>query len=269
MAKLPGRWKSLSVNRRLIAEMMAICRDMPIITIERRMQLADLVSARQALAAPPSWVAIFARAFGLVAARRDDLRRAYMPYPWPHFYETDGTAASIAIEREHLGEPGVFFGQFFRPETQSLAKLQEAIERWRSAPIHQVRDFKRMLTIMRVPRPLRKLCWWYAVKVAGRHRVRQFGTFGISTTSSGGATCRNLIAPVPLTLNYGLIAEDGALDVRLHFDHRTLDGMPAARALAELERELRTTILAELQEMAPTATRTGIRAVEIVSFGSG
>ena len=40
------------------------------------------------------------------------------------------------------------------------------------------------------------------------------------------------------------------MDVRLHFDHRVLDGMPAARALAELEDALRTGIVAELNAMA-------------------
>jgi hypothetical protein len=267
MARVPGRWRSLSVNRRMIAELMATCRTMPIITIERRMALADLVTARNGLPDPPSWVALFAKAFALVAAKRPELRRAYMPHPWPHFYETEGSVASIAVEREFGGESAVFFGQFFQPEGQTLDQLQNALVQWRDAPVEEVRDFRRVLNFMRVPRPLRRLAWWYALKVAGRHRVRQFGTFGISTTASAGATCRNLIAPVPYTINYGLLAPDGTLDVRLHFDHRVVDGMPAARALAELEDELRTTILAELRALAAPAIRTGVRAVGIVVAG--
>lgn len=264
MARVPGHWQSLSVNRRMIAELMASCHGMPIITIERRMALADVVAARNGLPDPPSWVALFAKAFALVAARRPELRRAYMPHPWPHFYETEGSIASIAVEREFAGESAVFFGQFFRPEGQSLDQLQAALVHWRDTPVEEVRDFRRLLNFMRVPRPLRRLAWWYALKVAGRHRVRQFGTFGISTTASAGATCRNLIAPVPYTLNYGLLAPDGEIDVRLHFDHRVVDGMPAARALAEIEQELRTTIHAELRALAAPAARTGVRALGVV-----
>lgn len=244
----------------MIAELMAASRDMPIISIEQRMHLGAVAAARHALPNPPSWVALFAKAFASVAARRPELRRAYMPYPWPHFYETEGSVGTIAIEREYEGESAVFFGQFFRPDTQSLDKLQESLRHWRFAPVDEIRDFRRIVRFMRVPRPLRRLAWWYASKVAGRHRVRQFGTFGISTTASAGATCTNLIAPVPFTLNYGLLADDGTMDVRLHFDHRVLDGMPAARALNEIEHELQTAIADELRAMAELGAE---RKVEI------
>jgi pyruvate/2-oxoglutarate dehydrogenase complex dihydrolipoamide acyltransferase (E2) component len=49
------------------------------------------------------------------------------------------------------------------------------------------------------------------------------------------------------TLNYGVIAPDGSVDVRLTYDHRVLDGATVARALADLERVLNCEILAELR----------------------
>lgn len=262
--RVRGRWKPISKARRVIAEMMWSCRHLPVITIEARMHLADVVAARNALPNPPSWVAIFAKAFSLVAKKRPELRRTYFPWPWPHYYEADDSVASISIERDYWGEPAVLFGQYRVANEQPLSQMQETLERWRSAPVEQVRDFRRLLWFMRLPRPIRRFCWWYATQVSGRHHTRQFGTFGISTTASTGATCLNLIAPVTATLNYGLLADDGSLDVRLHFDHRVMDGMPAARALAELEAVLTTTILAELREMAPAANRLGVRNVDIV-----
>ncbi|QEL15701.1 hypothetical protein [Limnoglobus roseus] len=264
MRRVRGRWISVSQPRRVIAELMRTCHTIPIITIETRMQLAELVAARNGIPNPPSWVAVFAKAFGIVAKRRAELRRSYMPWPWPHFYETEDSIGTVSVEREFHGEPAVFFGQFRLPDQQTLTRLQEIIDHWRTTPVEQVRDFKRLLRLMWWPRPVRRFCWWYASQVAGRHRTRQFGTFAISTTASTGATCINLISPVTATLNYGLLAEDGSLDVRLHFDHRVMDGMPAARALAEIEDVLRTTILAELREMAAPANRTGVRSVEIV-----
>ncbi|MFO0826037.1 MAG: hypothetical protein U0792_23440 [Gemmataceae bacterium] len=60
-----------------------------------------------------------------------------------------------------------------------------------------------------------------------------------------GATALNLICPITTSLNTGVFLPDGLLDVRLHFDHRVIDGMPATR-LAELEEVLRTEMVAEL-----------------------
>ncbi len=264
MRRVRGRWISVSQARRVIAELMRVCRSIPIITIEAKMQLADVVSARHALPDPPSWVALFAKAFGIVAKRRAELRRGYFPWPWPHFYETEDSVGTVSVEREYRGESAVFFGQFRLPDQQSLPRLQELIENWRTKPVDEVRDFKRLLRFMRLPRPFRRFGWWYATQVSGRHRTRQFGTFAISTTASAGATCLNLISPVTATLNYGLVAADGSLDVRLHFDHRVLDGMPAARVLAEIEDVLRTTILAELREMAAAPNRIGVRNVDVI-----
>ena len=54
-------------------------------------------------------------------------------------------------------------------------------------------------------------------------------------------------------LNYGVVADDGAVDVRLTYDHRVLDGGTAARALAEVEAAMNGPILAELEGMGAVA----------------
>jgi hypothetical protein len=53
-------------------------------------------------------------------------------------------------------------------------------------------------------------------------------------------------SPLTTTLFYGVFDSDGAVDVRLAFDHRVLDGATAARGLAEMERLLQTEIAGEL-----------------------
>jgi hypothetical protein len=246
----------------MIAELMAVCRGIPIITIERNMQLGELAAIRQTLAHPPSWVAIFAKAYAIVANHRPELRRAYLGWPWPRFYETEESIGSIAVEREYSGESAVFFGQFRSPNTQPLMQLTEAITTWRETPIHDVSEFARLLRIMRIPGPLRRFLWWYVINWSGRLRTRYVGTFGISSTASSGATCRNLISPVSTAINYGVLNDDGSLDVRLHFDHRVLDGMPAARALQELEDVLVTQILNELRQLAVPIR--GVRNVDVI-----
>jgi hypothetical protein len=103
---------------------------------------------------------------------------------------------------------------------------------------------------------VRRFLWWYATAWSGRVTARNFGTFGVSLTGQAGATATNLIGPLTTSLNCGLIQPDGTVDLRLHFDHRVMDGMPAARALAELEEVLRTEIAAELEAMAGVSVAT-------------
>ena len=78
--------------------------------------------------------------------------------------------------------------------------------------------------------------------------------FGISLTGAAGATATNLIGPVTTAFNCGVTQPDGMVDLRLHFDHRVLDGMLAARALEEIEDVLKHDIVAELQLMACSET---------------
>jgi hypothetical protein len=198
---------------------------------------------------------VFAKGFALVAARRPELRRAYLPLPWPHLWEADESLASVAVEREYEGEPAVFFGVFRAPDRRPLAEMAERLDEWKTRPVEEVYRFRRMLRFARLPLAARRLLWWYANSWSGAVKARNFGTFGVSLTGSAGATATNLICPLTTSLNCGVIGPDGTADVRLHFDHRVIDGMPAARALAELEEVLRTEVAAELRSMADAPPR--------------
>jgi len=96
--------------------------------------------------------------------------------------------------------------------------------------------------------------WWYVANVSQRWRMRAFGTFGVSVTAGDGATALNLISPLSTSLNYGVFAADHTLPVRVHFDHRVVDGAPVARALGELEEVMNTDIVAELRAMSDVPT---------------
>jgi hypothetical protein len=136
-----------------------------------------------------------------------------------------------------------------------VAKLEE----WKTLPVREVSPFRRMLRFAALPSLLRRCLWWYATSWSGKIKARNFGTFGISLTGASGGTATNLICPLTTSLNTGVIQPDGTVELRLHFDHRVLDGMPAARALAELEEVLRTVITSELEAMA-AATKRNIQA---------
>lgn len=263
MSWITGRRVSLSAPRRFICDLMHASRHVPLISLERRMDLAPVLAARERVARPPAWSLLFAKALAIVAERRPELRRAYLPFPWPHLWECNESLASIAIERQYEGEPAVFFGLIKAADKKSLTELVATLDEWKTKPLDELYWCRRMLFYARFPLPLRRLIWWYATAWSGKVKARNFGTFGISLTGSSGATATNLICPLATTLNCGVIQPDGTLDVRLHFDHRVYDGMPAARALAELEDVLRGEIVDELHTL-PGRVRKPEHAIDAV-----
>src|SRR5438445_1735989 len=82
-----GRAIPLSRPRRMVADLMHFAAGVPTVPVQRRMSLAPVVAARSACAERPSWTAIFTKAYALVAAEFPELRRAYVKFPWPQFYE--------------------------------------------------------------------------------------------------------------------------------------------------------------------------------------
>ncbi len=79
------------------------------------------------------------------------------------------------------------------------------------------------------------------------------GTFGISVYASLGAASLHPLSPLTTTLNYGVLKQDGSVNVRLIYDHRVLDGANVARALADLEHILVNDICREIKSLPETA----------------
>jgi hypothetical protein len=226
---------------------MDLSRPVPTVTIQRRMQLAPVLAARQAAGPRPGWCALFTKAYAFVAAARPELRRVWMPWPRPHLYEHPLNIASVAVERRLDDEDAVFFAHLREPQTQGLMELEIALRRCKEEPIERIARFQQLLRFSRLPRPLRRVLWWFSLNLSGRRRAGLLGTFGVSVVSGLGAVQTQLISPLTTTLHYGVVGEDGSVDVYVSFDHRVLDGTTVARALDDMERVLKCEILAELR----------------------
>src|SRR4051812_40514123 len=100
MAKTSGRWVSLSPTRLFITDLLHVARQTPTVIAERTFDLHEVVAARASCTPKPSWVAIFLKAFGLVAARRAPLRRVFLSRPFERLYEHSCSIASFSVERE-------------------------------------------------------------------------------------------------------------------------------------------------------------------------
>ncbi|MEJ2378989.1 MAG: hypothetical protein P8Y71_27565, partial [Pseudolabrys sp.] len=77
-----------------------------------------------------------------------------------------------------------------------------------------------------------------------------FGTFAVSVYSALQAESLHPLSPITTLLNYGVMGTDGALDVRIIYDHRVMNGATVARALTLLEEILLGPVLVEVQALA-------------------
>jgi hypothetical protein len=246
-----GKTLPLSLPRRFVCDLLHFAQKVPTVSVERRMALAEVAAARAVASPRPGWCSLFTKAYGFVSAAWPELRRTYLSFPRPHLYEHPVPIATVAVEREYRDEKGVFFCHVVEPQRRGLADLDAELHRAKEAPLESVGSFRRALLLSSLPRPLRRLVWWYGLNASGRQRARVMGTFAVSVFTSLGAVTLHALSPLTTTLHYGIIDAAGAVDVRLTFDHRVLDGAVVARVLEDLERALKGPVLNELGYLRP------------------
>jgi hypothetical protein len=228
----------MSLARRWVGDFLHFAQQVPTVPVQRRMNVAPLAAARQQAVPRPSWCSLFTKAYAMVAAAHPELRRTYLSFPWPYLYEHTISVASIAVERRIGDENAVLFTQIRAPEEHTPEQLDSFLHDCKELPVERIGTFRRALRVSRYPRPLRRLMWWLALNFSGYYRARNVGTFGVSVYSALGAESLHPLSLMTTTLNYGVIADDGTVDVRIIYDHRVLDGATVARALGELENVL-------------------------------
>lgn len=246
-----GRAIPLSRPRRFIADLMHFASGVPTVPVQRRMNLAPVIAARDAVIRRPAWTAIFVKAYSLVADEVPELRRAFVKFPWPQLYEYPASVANIAVERDYEGEKAVLGVRIKNPSALSIEELSIQLRHAATAPVNSIKPFRRAMRVAGYPLPVRRLMWWLGLNI-GRQRANFFGTFAVSVYSALGAESLHPISPHTTLLNYGVFDPNGRCDVRLIYDHRVLDGANVARALSRLEEVLHGAIVAELRASPST-----------------
>ncbi|WP_018239834.1 hypothetical protein [Ensifer sp. BR816] len=247
-----GRALKLSGPRRLVGDLMRFSIRVPRVTVQRQMNLGPLLNARMEQQSRPSWTVLFLKGYALLSLETPELRRAYIKLPIPQLYEYPGSIASIAHERELDGERAVLLSLIKNPERRSIVELAALIEATRTRPVMEIKEFRRALKIARLPGPIRWLLMWLGLNL-GRPRGRHFGTFQLSVYSGLGAESLNPLTPLTTIFNYGPIDDQGTVTVRIHYDHRVMDGANVARALERFERILNGDIATEVANLAEPA----------------
>jgi hypothetical protein len=243
-----GRFIPLSPVRKLVVDLTRL--HVPSVPVQRMMNIAELVEARAVAKGRPAWSAIFAKAYALVAEEIPLLRQAYIKLPTPRLYEYPRSTVSMVVEREYQGEMVVLTTLIPDPAHMGVAAISDVIRRAKTVPLKQEKSFKRMLDLARWPTLIRRAIWWLGLNI-GRQRGNYFGTYGVSVYSGLGSESLHPISPLTAVLNYGVIAEDGTVAVRIMYDHRVLDGSMVARVLERIEQKLAEDVLAELRSLKP------------------
>ncbi len=250
---MSGRSVPLTPARVFIADLSEAARRMPQGVIGRRIDISAVVAARKQAAKPVPLTAFFIKAWAEAARDLPELRRSYVTLPWPRLFEHPFSVASLMVEREVDGQKALFPARIKAPAERSLAEVAEDIVLAASAPVRDLPRNREILLVSRLPRPLRRLLWWFAFNVP-RHRQHYVGTFGVSAIGHLGAYILVPVSPAGTFLGYGPIAADGTVEITVGFDHRAMDGAVVARGMALLEEKLKALASSVMQSADGAAT---------------
>jgi len=239
---------------------MSMTMDTPSVGARRVMALGPLVAARKVSGFRPSWSAIMTKAYAMTAQDLPELRRVYLKYPFPHFYEYQSSVAMVSIERSEAGEKFVLGMPIKNPADLSLVEITTRIRHARTAPIEEVKEFARAKRFAYLPLVLRRMLWRLAF-LFGRARARWIGTFSMSTGPwrHGEALLVRSTQSTWIFCAYGSLNQDGTAKVAMFWDHRVFDAGTADRALARLEKILTGPIADELRRGLTVAAGDGNR----------
>ncbi|MFN3149868.1 hypothetical protein [Bremerella sp.] len=244
------RWlpTGMPVHRALVTDLMWLHRNMPTVSQVKTFDLRELSAARSGCPRRISWAVTFLRAYALASVEFPSLRRTYMSWPWPHFYEHPEAVGNLVVSRRIGDESWLFFAPIAGAEKFSLDRQQGLLERYQTGPVEEV--FKNQVRLAHYPHFIRRLLWWLRFNFSHRKRIKRLGTFALTTVAGQGVVILDPRAPVTSTLTYGPLNDAGQCDVTVTYDHRVMDGKEVAEILCATERIMQTRIVREFHELS-------------------
>ena len=244
-----GRTIPLSLPRKWICDLLEFSQRVPTVAAERVLDVRALAAARKKVSSQPRWCSVIMKSFGLASQCIPELRRSYLEFPYSHLYEHPSSVASVVIQRDFLGEPAVLTGLIQAPETLPLAELELRMHHLNCLPFEDIGSYRRLIRTTKLPRPLRRLVWWYGLSVSGRTKSKVFGTFSCNSVAKMQIQMRQFVTPITTSLYYDAVSKAGELTVQMIIDHRVFDASVVGRALGELESILNSEMVEEVLGM--------------------
>jgi hypothetical protein len=234
----------LPAGRGCVNDIATLALGIPLFPVDRSMRLDGVAAARAAAPGRIGWAAIFLKAYALVARETPALRSWLAGRLVPRLATSSESAAVLAVNRVDEGHDRLFFARIARPDATPLPALQGAIDGFATGPTAEV--FGRQLQLESVPGMLRRTILRCNMRSSSPKRVSRIGTFSLSTLAGCGATNRFHPTLCTTSLSYGPLDAESRCLVTVIADHRVLDGVTVARALARLEDVLAREIADEL-----------------------
>ncbi|MBX9878762.1 MAG: 2-oxo acid dehydrogenase subunit E2 [Candidatus Obscuribacterales bacterium] len=191
--------------------------------------------------------AIVLKAIGLAQLEHPFSRTVMLP--WGSTMTLNEIVAGFTVERYVDGVPGVFLGTIRDPHTKSLEQIGDELKAFGSKSMEEVADLEVQNRFSKFPLWLRRMILWTGMHFPSIRLKYMGATFGVSSLGKYGI--KTLIPPCITTSIFGVgsveeraVVRNGEVIVRpimtlsLNFDHRAIDGAPAARFLSDVKRLL-------------------------------
>lgn len=189
--------------------------------------------------------AILLKAIGIAQRLHPASRTAILP--WGRTVTFNDIVAGFTVERYVGPQPAVFFGSIDAPDTKPLVQVAEELRAYGEDDISTVPQLDIENRFNNMPWLFRRFILWLGMRFP-KVRLRYLGaTFGVSSLGKFG--CTTLIPPCVSTSTFGVgaieqraVVREGRIEVRpmmtliLNFDHRLIDGAPAARFMQDVQK---------------------------------
>jgi pyruvate/2-oxoglutarate dehydrogenase complex dihydrolipoamide acyltransferase (E2) component len=206
--------------------------------------------------------ALLLKAIAIAQRSHPDTRTIMLPFG--RTAVCNDIVAGFTVERLVEDQPALFFGAIEEPDTKSVQDISNELKAHAEGSFNSVHQLDIQNKFTKVPWLLRQIILWIGLRYPS-FRLRSLGaTFGLSSLGKFGLSA--MIPPCVTTSTFGIgtiepraVVREGSIQIRkmmtitLNFDHRMIDGAPAAKFLQDvrtlLEGGLEKYIQEELREL--------------------
>lgn len=201
--------------------------------------------------------AFLLKAIAIAQRAHPDTRTAMLPFGRTVVF--NNIVAGFTVERFIGSQPTLFFGAIEEPDTKSIADISEELRAHAEADLEKVWHMKLQHRFTWMPWILRRFILWIGLQNPAIRLKCLGATFGLSSLGKFGL--KAMIPPCVSTSTFGVgtiekrpVVRNGQIEIRkmmtltLNFDHRLIDGAPAARFMNDVQKLLEGGLEKYLQE---------------------
>lgn len=201
--------------------------------------------------------AFLLKAIAIAQRAHPDTRTAMLPFGRTVVF--NDIVAGFTVERFIGSQPTLFFGAIKEPDTKSISEISEELRAHAEQDVDDVSGLDLQHKFTWMPWWMRRIILWVGLQIPAIRLQCLGATFGLSSLGKFGI--KAMIPPCVSTSTFGVgaiekrpVVLNGQIEIRkmmtltLNFDHRIIDGAPAARFLNDVQKLLEGGLEKYLQE---------------------